>query len=57
MTNEGAEPVDRESILATAINLMGEALDLLDLAEEDFAACHLQHAISIATREPVTSSR
>lgn len=48
--------MDRERALAAAINLMGQALDLLDLADEDFAACYLQHAISIATREPVAGS-
>lgn len=38
--------------LATAISLMKMALALLDDAQEDTAAIHLQHAIDVATREP-----
>ena len=44
--------MDDAGTLATAIDLMQRALDLLDQTEELHAACHLQYAVDILQRDP-----
>ncbi len=44
---------DERRTVSTAIEMMIDALALLDEAGETIAAAHLAHAIAVATREPV----
>ena len=44
---------DREQAMIMALNLMDQALELLDDSGESLVAAHLQHAIDVARGAPI----